>query len=88
MAVCQDCGQEMTLKATKSCKKQAFRFPGGERPRLAYDGNCGKRCGDCNVAIGGYHHLGCDQEICPSCGSQVISCGCWSVKNRKRKEAK
>ena len=32
------------------------------------------RCHDCGVAEGGYHHAGCDDEECPVCGLQAISC--------------
>jgi hypothetical protein len=34
------------------------------------------RCHDCNVAVGGAHHPGCDGEECPACGGQLIGCGC------------
>jgi hypothetical protein len=33
-------------------------------------------CGDCAVKKGMYHTEGCDNEECPACGGQVISCGC------------
>lgn len=33
-------------------------------------------CHDCTVALGQLHHLGCDMEICPSCGGQFMLCGC------------
>jgi hypothetical protein len=36
------------------------------------------RCLDCNVAPGGYHHSNCDQESCPKCGGQLISCDCFN----------
>jgi hypothetical protein len=35
-----------------------------------------RRCCDCNVMEGELHQLGCDQEVCPFCGGQVISCMC------------
>ncbi len=35
-----------------------------------------KRCHDCSVIKGGYHHPGCDVEECPVCHGQIISCGC------------
>jgi len=25
-------------------------------------------CGDCGAPKGGYHHPGCDMEVCPRCG--------------------
>jgi hypothetical protein len=36
----------------------------------------GRRCGDCGVARGGLHHLGCDIQRCPVCGRQMFTCGC------------
>lgn len=34
------------------------------------------RCSDCRVKEGDLHQFGCDQEICPFCGKQLISCNC------------
>jgi len=38
--------------------------------------NTKQRCHDCNVINGGFHHNGCDEEICPRCKGQLITCRC------------
>lgn len=35
-----------------------------------------KYCHDCGVKEGEVHDYGCDNEICPFCGNQLISCRC------------
>lgn len=35
------------------------------------------RCGDCGVKEGQLHEFGCDMEVCPFCGGQLISCDCY-----------
>jgi hypothetical protein len=35
-----------------------------------------KRCGDCYCKEGELHIAGCDNERCPFCGGQLISCDC------------
>ena len=37
------------------------------------------RCHDCNAQNGHFHHWGCDEERCPSCKKQLISCECKDV---------
>lgn len=34
------------------------------------------RYSDCGAKMGQYHHVGCDCEICPVCGGQLIGCDC------------
>src|SRR5665647_411105 len=34
------------------------------------------RCHDCGVSEGEIHEYGCDMEVCPFCGGQLISCDC------------
>lgn len=36
-------------------------------------------CPDCGAKYDFYHHFGCDQEICPCCGKQLILCGCEDI---------
>jgi hypothetical protein len=33
-----------------------------------------KRCHDCGTPPGGIHHFGCDSEVCPIDGEQIITC--------------
>ena len=35
-----------------------------------------RRCGDCGVQPGSFHHPGCDMQECPICHGQMITCGC------------
>ena len=56
MAVCTWCNQEMTTGA--SCNVAALRYRGEVR----WLAKARQRCGDCGVARGGLHHLGCDLQ--------------------------
>ena len=77
MAECHSCHKEMTAEETRSCLGNvAVTFPSGEVLEAIPYNDPDRRCHDCNVAFGGYHHPGCDMEDCPRCYGQLISCGC------------
>ena len=88
MAKCKWCQREML--ETDSCDKIPVAIVGRDSymDPIPYAGedhqNCDctdRRCHDCNVAVGGSHHPGCDMERCPNCGGQLISCGCLDVED-------
>jgi hypothetical protein len=33
-------------------------------------------CNGCGACRGEVHHVGCDQEECPKCRGQLVSCAC------------
>jgi hypothetical protein len=79
-AVCEDCNQNMML--ADSCTVPILEDDHGqEYNRIPYGHEADgygfplpDRCHDCGVAKGGLHHMGCDMEICPHCGRQLLTC--------------
>jgi hypothetical protein len=78
MATCAWCEQEMTTAV--SCTVTALHRAGATMGLVPWGAEPGvrarRRCGDCGVQPGGYHHLGCDLQRCPACHGQLISCEC------------
>lgn len=48
--------------------------------RVPFYGNIVEWCHVCNALFGHYYHWGCDAEICPSCGGQMIGCVCLDIE--------
>ena len=91
MAICPDCGREVTDPAAKSCTRQHFRLANKLVPRIPYGDerrpavwySYSDHCDDCGVAEGGYHHRDCAIEQCPLCGDYAAVCHCWRFERGK-----
>lgn len=78
LCVCEICGQN--LKTSDGCSVGRLYIDGRMYKRIpVYASMKNGRCVDCNAKYGLYHHWGCDQEICPACGQQLLSCCCEDI---------
>src|SRR5262245_28686447 len=79
MAICNSSGAQMLTADDCVWNRTGEDEDWTIIPAIPFNPECaepGERCGDCGVAIGKYHHPGCDIEICPRCQCQLISCNC------------
>lgn len=79
MTICDLCGNDMTTGA--GCVVGALHQEGrpyelAPHERRRGTGAHDENCGDCSVAPGGLHHLGCDMQTCPKCRGQLLICDC------------
>ena len=76
--ICSYCHEK--LPSLESCTCEAIRYSHGSVPRIRfgdeeYDWQT-RRCDDCGVYRGCFHHENCSREICPMCGELLILCDC------------
>lgn len=78
--LCEDCYRRMPR--AKSCGCDFVLYDGiyavdkikyGQETNGDY-AKYSKRCHDCGVAVGKYHHDWCDVQQCPVCFGQYLSC--------------
>lgn len=74
MAVCDICKQDM--ENTTGCVGNDLVIDGKHFKRITV---AQKQCPDCGALNGFFHHFGCDQEICPCCGRQLLLCSCEDI---------
>lgn len=76
MAACNYCNQEMN--DIVGCTLTEYDDgPGGvTKARIPYPDFETRPCHDCKAPPGALHHPGCDDEVCPYCEGQAISCNC------------
>jgi hypothetical protein len=67
---CNACGKEM--REAESCRepRDTTNLPPAKFHHML------RKCPDCGVHPGGYHHPGCDTEKCGACRRQALSCKC------------
>ena len=93
MGICKYCQKETSDASVTTCEGNAsIKYPDGESlSTVRYDPQKLHlphwfRCPDCNVAPGGNHHFNCDQEYCPKCGGQLISCDCFDTEAKEKRK--
>jgi hypothetical protein len=77
--ICARCVEEIT-GGVDCLHWHEIDYPDGHRLlAVPYDGV--ERCPDCGTRALHVHHEHCDQEACPRCRSQLISCGCFETEH-------
>lgn len=75
---CSLCNQP--LPQIEGCCCQSVQCNGVSLPRICFgdeEYNWGtRRCADCGVHKGSFHHENCSCEICPMCGELILLCNC------------
>jgi hypothetical protein len=77
---CKWCGRD--INEASGCGKQPVvghnqrwdRYSFGKEDN--YNGE--KKCPDCCVTKGNFHHVHCGVEMCPRCRGKIAVCGCFN----------
>jgi len=78
--ICEHCKQNK--KKVEGCLLDEVEIAGRHYQRIKFgdedwfEDEDDKRCECCNAKAGYYHHLGCEEEMCPKCMNELQSCGC------------
>ena len=79
LPICQKCGGR--IGSTCGCRKRTFDYAGKVYKRIKvgdpgdkFHGVSGAVCPECAAQAGRWHHWTCENEQCPICGEQLISC--------------
>lgn len=75
-ATCSYCDQPMDPGTACTMPTYSDFEDGETRARIPKPADDRFACVDCGTPPGALHHPGCDDERCPACGYQAISCGC------------
>jgi hypothetical protein len=73
--ICNRCKQVVGSARCVAACDLAF-MDGTTLAAIAHHDSDGAACGDCGVDVGSVHHGFCDQERCPRCKRQLLSCAC------------
>jgi hypothetical protein len=75
--ICTRCTQEIT-GGVDCLNWHTIDYPDGQTLlAIPHDGT--QHCPDCGTWPEHAHHQHCDQEVCPRCRRQLISCGCFET---------
>lgn len=86
LRTCTICGK---TEGASSCIETRIRIEGvlyrpipySPRKKTAFEEDgLPRRCPECGVLPGGFHHVGCPFEFCPKCGGRWLSCKCFGIK--------
>lgn len=77
--ICRHCEQDTDDEVSCEESEDYDKIPWGDESYWD-SANPYTRCADCGTPVGGFHHHGCRQEECDTCGDRVVDCDCTGYK--------